>query len=132
MKQKFFNKLWALILVAVLIGSASCKKFLDRKPLGIATEGDLNQGGVEGKIFGLYGKLRDNGMTDFPMLWFKSIRSDDAQKGSTTGDLADAGLVMDNFGNGSYSKDHWLLNAYWDDHFNFIYARMMCSMILIH
>jgi len=122
MKQKFFNKLWPLMLIAVVIGSGSCKKFLDRKPLGIATEGDLNQGGVEGKVFGLYGKLRDWGMTDFPMLWFKSIRSDDAQKGSTAGDLADGGLIMDDFGNGSYSKDHWLLNAYWDDHFNFIYA----------
>jgi starch-binding outer membrane protein, SusD/RagB family len=119
MKQKF-SKLWFIVaILAIMISVQGCKKFLDRKPLGIATDGDLNQGGVQGKVFGLYGKMRDWGMTDFPMLWFKSIRSDDAQKGSTPGDLADGGQIMDNF---QYSKDHWLMNAYWDDHYNFIYA----------
>jgi hypothetical protein len=31
--------------------------FLDKKPLGIATEGDLTAGGFEEKAFGLYGKI---------------------------------------------------------------------------
>ncbi|HEY0677807.1 MAG TPA: RagB/SusD family nutrient uptake outer membrane protein [Chitinophagaceae bacterium] len=119
MKQ-FIRSFWGLVLMLVVASAISgCKKFLDRKPLGTATEGDLSVGGVEGKVFGLYGALRNNGMTDFPMLWFKTIRSDDAVKGSTTGDLADAGQIMDNF---QYTKDHWLLNAYWDDHFGFINA----------
>ena len=116
-KQKRF--LWnLLLLLPLLTGVAGCKKFLDRKPLGNATEGDLTQGGVEGKVFGLYGGLvNTDGLTNFPMLWFKGIRSDDAQKGSTPGDLADAGQAMDNF---QYTKDHWLLNGYWDGHYNFI------------
>src|SRR5215218_9597762 len=116
-KQKKF--LWhLLLLLPLLMGVAGCKKFLDRKPLGTATEGDLSQGGVEGKVFGLYGGLvNTDGLTNFPMLWFKGIRSDDAQKGSTPGDLADAGQAMDDF---QYTKDHWLLNGYWDGHYNFI------------
>lgn len=109
--------LWMLLLFPFISG---CKKFLDRKPLGVATVGDLNQGGVEGNTFGLYGKLRDvEGMTTFVRLWFQSIRSDDAQKGSTPGDLADGGQIMDNF---QYTKDHWLMNQNWDGHYNFIYA----------
>jgi starch-binding outer membrane protein, SusD/RagB family len=118
--RKYIKTFWTLMLaIPLLAGISGCKKFLDRKPLGSATEGDLNQGGVEGKAFGLYGQLRLWGMTDFPMLWFKTIRSDDASKGSTTGDLADGGQAMDNF---QYTKDHWLLNAYWDDHYTFINA----------
>lgn len=113
---KFLKSIAAGVFVILLFGG--CEKFLDRKPLGIATEGDLAQGGVEGKAFGLYGGLRStDGMSNFGMLWFKSIRSDDAIKGSTTGDLADAGQMMDNF---QYAKDHWLLNGYWTGHFTFI------------
>ncbi len=109
-----------MILLPLVAGIAGCKKFLDRKPLGTAVEGDLSQGGVTGKVFGLYGGLvNTDGLTNFAMLWFKGIRSDDAQKGSTPGDLADAGQAMDAF---QYTKDHWLLNGYWDGHMNFISA----------
>lgn len=119
--KKHLNFLIILLAAIPLLTSISgCKRFLDRKPLGSATEGDLSQGGVEGKTFGLYGKLRDvEGMTTFSRLWFQSIRSDDAQKGSTTGDLADGGAIMDGF---QYTKDHWLMNQNWDGHFNFINA----------
>lgn len=109
--------IWMLPLLPVISG---CKKFLDRKPLAVATVGDLSQGGVEGNAFGLYGKLRDvEGMTTFVRLWFQNIRSDDAKKGSTAGDLADGGQIMDDF---QYTKDHWLMNQNWDGHFNFINA----------
>jgi hypothetical protein len=115
---KYLNQLAAGALIVLLF--SGCDKFLDRKPLGNATEGDLTVGGVEGKAFGLYGSLRTtDGLTNFPMLWFKTIRSDDAIKGSTTGDLADAGQMMDNF---QYAKDHWLLNNYWTAHYTFINA----------
>ena len=112
---------WMLLFLLPLFpGISGCDKFLDRKPLGVATVGDLSQGGVEGNTFGLYGKIREvEGMTSFSRLWFQSIRSDDAQKGSTTGDLADGGQIMDDF---QYTKDHWLMNQNWDGHFNFINA----------
>ena len=119
--KKHINLIWLLIAAFPVLTSVSgCKKFLDRKPLGSATEGDLSQGGVEGKTFGLYGQLRTvEGMTTFARLWFQNIRSDDALKGSTTGDLADGGAIMDNF---QYTKDHWLMNQNWDGHFTFINA----------
>ena len=119
--KKHINLIWLLIAVFPILTSVSgCKKFLDRKPLGAATEGDLSQGGAEGKTLGLYGQLRTiEGMTTFVRFWFQNIRSDDAVKGSTTGDLADAGNCMDNF---QYTKDHWLLNQNWDGHFTFINA----------
>lgn len=121
MKQQVITTLKTATLVLLLFPFVSgCKKFLDRKPLGVATEGDLSQGGVEGKAFGLYGKLRDvEGMTTFARLWFQSIRSDDADKGSTAGDLADGGNIMESF---QYTKDHWLMNQNWNGHYNFIYA----------
>ena len=119
--KKHINLFWLLIVALPMLTAVSgCKKFLDRKPLGSATEGDLTQGGVEGKTFGLYGQLRTiEGMTTFVRLWFQNIRSDDALKGSTTGDLADGGAIMDNF---QYTKDHWLMNQNWDGHFTFINA----------
>jgi hypothetical protein len=119
--KKHLNLIWLLIaVISVLSAVSGCKKFLDRKPLGSATEGDLSQGGVEGKTFGLYGQLRTiEGMTTFVRFWFQSIRSDDAVKGSTTGDLADGGAIMENF---QYTKDHWLMNQNWDGHYTFINA----------
>jgi starch-binding outer membrane protein, SusD/RagB family len=119
MNMKRITKyLWAIALAVPLIaGISGCKKFLDRRPLGVGTEEDISGGGLEGKVFGLYGALRNDGMTGFNMLWFKTIRSDDAAKGSTPGDIADGAAIFDNF---DYNKDFWLVNGYWDDHFNFI------------
>jgi hypothetical protein len=121
-----YKKVFGIIMLALplLAGITSCKKFLDRKPLGVATLGDITQGGVEGQVFALYGALRNDAMSAFPTLWFKSIRSDDAQKGSTPGDLADGGDIMDNF---KYTKDHWLFNGYWDGHYEFI---ALCNNVL--
>ncbi len=125
MKQNFYKLGFFAFILTLLIAASGCKKFLDRKPLGVAVDGDLTVGGVEGKVFGLYGKLRDEaGMSDLSTLFFKSIRSDDAQKGSIPGDIGELTDGMDKF---QYSKDHWLLNGYWDGHFNFIYA---CNDVL--
>jgi hypothetical protein len=46
-----------------------------------------------------------------------SARADDAIKGSIPTDGADVEDIVDNF---HYTKDHWMLNSYWDDHFAFI------------
>jgi hypothetical protein len=125
MKQKIYNYGLFAFMLLVLIAMGGCKKFLDRKPLGVATDGDLTVGGVQGKVFGLYGQLRDQGgMSDLAALFFKSVRSDDAQKGSTPGDIGELTDGMDHY---QYTKDHWLLNSNWDGHYNFIYA---CNDVL--
>ena len=120
--KKNINLFWLLLAAfPVLTAISGCEKFLDSKPLGTATEGDLTQGGVEGKTYGLYGQLRTvEGMTTFVRFWFQNIRSDDALKGSTTGDLADGGSIMENF---QYTKDHWLMNQNWDGHVYFYQCR---------
>ncbi|HRN48457.1 MAG TPA: hypothetical protein PKW69_10525, partial [Niabella sp.] len=50
--------LFVLMITLVLFSITGCKKFLDRKPLQ-ATLQDLNQGGLEGLVYGLYGGLRN-------------------------------------------------------------------------
>lgn len=103
--------------IPLLVGPLSCKKFLDRKPLGAAIDGDVAQGKLEEQIFGLYAATRNWGMTQLPFLMVHSARSDDADKGSTPTDGSDSEEFYDKF---LYTKDHWLMTAYWDDHYAFI------------
>lgn len=73
MKQNFYKLGSVAFILALLVATVGCKKFLDRKPLGVAVDGDLTVGGVEGKVFGLYGKLRDEaGMSDLATLFLKA------------------------------------------------------------
>lgn len=112
------NKLIILNLLVVIFALASCTDFLDRKPLGTATEGDLKVGGVEGKVFGLYGDMRLEGVTGLPMVFMHVMRSDDAIKGSTPTDGANYEQMADYF---KYDKsDGWLNLDYWNSHYKLI------------
>ncbi len=114
---------FSLIGVLLLAGLSACNDsdFLDRKPLGLATEGDLsNTGGFEEKAFGLYGQLRtEDGVTNWVRYWFQSIRSDDAMKGSNTGDQASQGTVFDSF---QYQAANGFAEANWKGHYRIIYS----------
>ncbi len=115
----------ALFILPLILIAVSCTDFLDRKPQGTATEGDLTVGGVEGKVFGLYGTLRDDGMTGLPMVFMHVMRSDDAIKGSTVTDGASYEQMADFY---KYDKsDGWLTLDYWNTHYKMIYA---CNDIL--
>lgn len=110
----------SLLVVVSLTSLNSCNDddFLDRMPLGTAIEGDLPAGGFEEKAFGLYGKLRtQGGITDWDRHWFQSIRSDDAAKGSTPGDAATRGNVMDKF---AYSPIEFAAN--YNGHYSLIFT----------
>ncbi len=103
-------------LVALML--AGCDKFLDRKPL-TETLDDLNQGGLEGQIYGLYGAIRNGDIAGqafggIPWLGLQNFRSDDTEKGSSTADGADWGVIYDEF---KYVKDHWSNTIYWDQHY---------------
>lgn len=120
--MKNYRFIIKLSLIATLalptINSCSDADFLDMKPLGVATQGDLAAGGFEESAFGLYGKIRTQfGVTDWNRYWFQSIRSDDAAKGSSPTDAATFGNVMDNF---QYSANEFAGN--WDGHYSLIYA----------
>lgn len=120
--MKNYRFIIKLSLIATLalptVYSCSDDDFLDMKPLGVATEGDLAAGGFEEKAFGLYGKIRtQEGVTDWNRYWFQSIRSDDAAKGSSSTDAATLGNVMDNF---QYSATEFASN--WNGHYSLIFA----------
>lgn len=109
--------LWTLILVPLLASGFGCKKFLDRKPLQSTLE-DLDQGALEGQVFGLYNYLRTSaGFSSLPWIDFHSIRDDDAQKGS---DASDGREIIAEFETFQYSKDDWAPNEYWNNHFQMI------------
>ncbi|MBL7724511.1 MAG: RagB/SusD family nutrient uptake outer membrane protein [Chitinophagaceae bacterium] len=113
-KSTFFALLLALPFLMMLSG---CEKFLDRKPL-TATLEDLNQGGIEAEIFGIYSNLRNSpGFTTIPWLAVHDFRSEDSEKGSDAADGAEWVAPFDNF---QYVKDLWATNVYWDDHMTLI------------
>lgn len=120
MKRNSFIFKYTLIAVLILTFNTSCNDdILDTKPLGVATVGDLTVGGFEAQAFGLYGQLRTTAVSGWERYWFESIRSDDASKGSSPTDQAEAGNVFDNF---NYSKTIYLNGNNWNDHYKVIYA----------
>jgi len=120
------KKLNILLVSLSLLGVTSCgDDFLDRKPLGQATAGDLNEGGLQADIYGVYAKLRTQaGVSNWTRYWFQSVRSDDATKGSTPTDAAEMGTIMDNF---QYTKVKAEANDNWSGHYNVIYD---CNAII--
>src|SRR6478672_6685565 len=119
--NKIKRLLWGVVLVVPIFALFSgCKKFLDRKPL-TATLNDLNQGGLEGQIFALYGGIRNPDVAGLSFgginwLGLHAFRSDDAEV------VADPGAggwhtQMDFF---QYIKDDWSTNTYWDQKYVFI------------
>jgi len=114
---------WGLSLLAVtiLFMASGCSKFLDRKPL-TATMDDLEQGGIQGLIYGIYSNVKnyDNGQVFGGIPWqgMHNFRSDDSQKGSEPSDGAEWVAPFDNF---QYVKDLWASNFYWDGHYAVIH-----------
>ncbi len=117
-------KIMQLLLVsisALLVFSGCSSNFLDRKPLQTTLD-DLNQGGLEGQIYGLYGAIRNGDVAGqafggIPWMALHNFRSDDSEKGSSPADGADWELIHDNF---QYVKDHWSATIYWDQHYTLI------------
>jgi starch-binding outer membrane protein, SusD/RagB family len=122
MKKTISKSRCGLLLLAAVImfSTVGCNKFLDRKPL-TATLDDLNQGGIEGLVFGLYGTVKDydigNCFGGIPWQAMHNFRSDDSQKGSEPSDGAEWVAPFDNY---AYVKDLWASNFYWDAHYGLI------------
>ena len=116
--KKFKYIFWVALLTIPIMMMSSCEKFLDRKPLS-ATLDDLNQGGLESQIFGLYSFFRTSyGVVSMlPHLALHGFRSEDAMKGSDQADGAEWVAPMDNF---AYDKSFGGANDYWVDHYKLI------------
>ncbi|HEX6193852.1 MAG TPA: RagB/SusD family nutrient uptake outer membrane protein [Chitinophagaceae bacterium] len=113
--------LWGLVIaIPICTLLPGCKKFLDRKPL-TATFDDLNQGGVEGLIFGLYGGIRNPdiagiGFGGINWLGMHALRSDDQEIVADPG----AGGWHTTYDLFQYVKDDWSTNEYWARHYTLI------------
>lgn len=115
----------ALLFLSVIPG---CKKdFLERVPEGQYTEDTYpypqGAGPFDPVIFGAYSALRKGGIAAFAFVGSTSIRSDDADKGSTPGDGPDQ-IQMDNF---PVTPTNGLVNDIWTAHYDAI-AR--CNEVL--
>ncbi|GAB2767044.1 RagB/SusD family nutrient uptake outer membrane protein [Rhabdobacter roseus] len=113
-------KAWVLaVTFSVAMLATSCSDFLDREPLGRYIEEDIPAGSFESQVFGVYARMRTGGVSGLPYIAVHNIRSDDADKGSSTTDGADAERIFDEF---QYTRDFWLMNNYWADHYSLIIA----------
>ncbi len=107
--------------IILSMGLSSCKKLLDTNPQGAYDESTFPFPGGSGPfdeyLFGAYRDLRLFDVHVWGYLHAVSIRSDDADKGSTPADGGANSLQMDNF---PVLSNNGLVNALWTGHFGLI------------
>jgi hypothetical protein len=107
-------------VLALGLGFTGCKKFLDVDRQGSYTADDYPYPGGSGPydqfIFGAYNDLRSYDVHVDGFVGATSIRSDDADKGSTPSDIADQ-IAMDNF---PVLPDNGRCNALWRGYYTLI------------
>ena len=117
-----------IIMLAVILFSTGCKKdFLNRQPLGQYTTDNYPYPGGAGPydqfVYAAYASLRTYQTTVFGFVGAVSIRSDDADKGSSSGDAPEQ-IQMDNF---PVAPTSGLCNDLWTGYFATITD---CNIIL--
>ncbi|TMI66286.1 MAG: RagB/SusD family nutrient uptake outer membrane protein [Bacteroidetes bacterium] len=117
MKQNNFLNRFAVviaIITCIIFVVPGCKKILDTEAQGSYNADNYPYPGGSGPydqyIFAAYNELRQFNVHVFPFIHATSIRSDDADKGSTAADGGANSIDMDNFkvlpGNG-FTNDLW-------------------------
>lgn len=117
-----------LVVIIAMVTTQGCKKgFLDRKPLGQYTTDNYpyptGGGPYDQYVYAVYSTLRTYNCTGFGFIGAVSIRSDDADKGSTPAD-APAQLEMDNF---PVTPTNGLVDNLWDGYYD---AITKCNIVL--
>ncbi|MBX2965724.1 MAG: RagB/SusD family nutrient uptake outer membrane protein [Cyclobacteriaceae bacterium] len=120
MKKKVYTVLIAALTLLVL----GCEDFLDRKPLGRYTTETYPTGGLTQFIYGMYSDLRLYGVHAWPYVGVVSIRSDDADKGSTPTDGAQSQAPYDDF---TLLPNHGLTLTFYRDNYR---AINKCNVVL--
>lgn len=121
MKKKL-SSILALALMALVLGTAGCKKdFLDTQRQGGYDADNYPYPGGSGPydqfIFGAYNELRAFNVHSQAFICATSIRSDDADKGSTPADGGANAIDMDNF---PVSPSNGFGNALWLGYYGLI------------
>jgi starch-binding outer membrane protein, SusD/RagB family len=106
------NIIYKLSIALLVLAVSGCEDFLDRKPIGRYTQDNYPGGGLNEYVYGMYSDLRLYGAHAWPFVGVTSIRSDDADKGSTVTDGADAQGAYDNF---TLLPGHSLTATYYKD-----------------
>jgi starch-binding outer membrane protein, SusD/RagB family len=110
--------LTALVIITTVSG---CTKFLDTQRQGEYTADNYPYPGGAGPydqfIFAAYNQLRNFNVHVFGFLFATSIRSDDADKGSTPADGGSNALEMDNF---PVSPSNGFTNSLWTGYYSLI------------
>lgn len=123
MKNKLNKNLQLMLfMLSIITVLQSCKKnFLDRDPQGQYTQDTYPYPGGSGPydtyIFGAYSDLRSYGVHSQAFIAATSIRSDDADKGSTPADGGADAINMDNF---PVLPTSGYLNSLWTGYFSLI------------
>jgi starch-binding outer membrane protein, SusD/RagB family len=120
-QQRKNSTLIFMLATAVLV-FASCKQnFLDREPQGEYTQDTYPYPGGSGPydtyLFGAYSELRTFNVHSQAFIAATSIRSDDADKGSTPGDGGADAMGADNF---PVSPTNGYANALWLGYFSLV------------
>lgn len=115
---KFAIALTVITLVSTTIG---CKKFLDTQRQGVYTTEDYPYPGGSGPydtfLFGAYNDLRGFDIHCLSFFYATSVRSEDAEKGSTPSDGGADGISMDNF---PVLPSNGIVNGMWTGYLNFV------------
>lgn len=115
------NKSICFTIIALLTISTGCKEFLDTERQGEYTTENYpypNGGGpYDTFLFGAKADLRAFDVHVFGFLLATSIRSDDADKGSTAADGGANAITMDNF---PVLPNNGVVNGMWTGYYNFI------------
>jgi starch-binding outer membrane protein, SusD/RagB family len=114
MKKFFKNKLTIALTALITVGA--CDDFLDRQPVGRYTTETYPGGGLDQFIYGMYSELRTWGTHSFPFVGIMSIRSDDADKGSTPADAPDQ-IALDQF---TVTSTNGLVKDFYQGHYSAI------------
>ncbi len=124
MEQYIMNNRLKGVLVLVIfsfLALTGCKKFLDVPRQGSYTADDYPYPGGSGPydqfIFGAYNDLRSYNVHVSGFVVATSIRSDDADKGSTPSDGGSDVITMDNF---PVLPNNGLCNALWTGYYGLI------------
>jgi hypothetical protein len=107
----------SLTIISAFVIIAGCDDFLDKKPLGRYTTDTYPSGGLTQFVYGMYSDLRLYGVHAWPFVGVVSIRSDDADKGSTPTDGGTSQQPYDDF---TLLSNHGLTLTHYQDNFKVI------------
>ncbi|MGI8600644.1 MAG: RagB/SusD family nutrient uptake outer membrane protein [Chitinophagaceae bacterium] len=117
----FFSTYIFLAVMVALLTVSGCKKLLDTERQGEYTADNYPYPGGSGPydqfIFAAYNQLRNFNVHVFAFLFATSIRSDDADKGSTPADGGSNATEMDNF---PVTPSNGHVNALWTGYYSLI------------